>query len=207
MQFIGGFSAVFCKETVINCFQKANISEEDQMNAVNDVDDPFKELNESMKELRTKDPSLVPENMTVQDVVEADGQVITSAPFLTDELILEEVSTMDEEDETNGLADNGDDVDEKVKAPSLREVEHSLETLKNYSLFRKNRGRQMIDIIFKFENLLIVEKSENYRQSAIFFSLGFLSRSFANHRTAGEGGGHFFNSSLPLPPSSQTLRR
>ena len=133
--------------------------------------------------------------------------MITSAPFLTDELILEEVSPMEEEDETNGLADNGDDVDEKVKAPSLREVEHSLETLKNYSLFRRNRGRQMMDIIFKFENLVIVEKSENYKQSAIFFSLGFLSRSFTNHRTAGEGGGYFFNSSLPLPPSSQTLRR
>ena len=41
----------------------------------------------------------------------------------------------------------------------------------------------------------------------LFFSyLGFLSRRFTNHRTAGEGGGHFFNSSIPLPPVSQTLR-
>ena len=39
-----------------------------------------------------------------------------------------------------------------------------------------------------------------------FFYLGFLSRTFSNHRTAGEEGGHFFNSSLPLPPASQTLR-
>ena len=37
-----------------------------------------------------------------------------------------------------------------------------------------------------------------------FFNLGFLSRTFTNHRTAGEG--HFFNSSLPLPPASQALR-
>ena len=29
------------------------------------------------------------------------------------------------------------------------------------------------------------------------FCLGFLSRPFMNHRTAEEGGGHFFNSSLP----------
>ena len=36
-----------------------------------------------------------------------------------------------------------------------------------------------------------------------FFYLGFLSRTFTNHRTAGEVGGHFFNSSLPLPPASQ----
>ena len=39
-------------------------------------------------------------------------------------------------------------------------------------------------------------------RSFFFFYLGFLSRTFANHRTAGEGGGHFFNSSLPLSPAS-----
>ena len=39
-----------------------------------------------------------------------------------------------------------------------------------------------------------------------FFYLGFLSQPFMKHRTAGEGGGHFFNSSLLLPPASQTLR-
>ena len=38
------------------------------------------------------------------------------------------------------------------------------------------------------------------------FYLGCLSLTFTNHRTAGERGGHFFNSSLPLPPASQTLR-
>ena len=39
-----------------------------------------------------------------------------------------------------------------------------------------------------------------------FFYLGFLSQPFTTHRTAGEGGGDFFNSSLPLQPVSQTLR-
>ena len=34
----------------------------------------------------------------------------------------------------------------------------------------------------------------------------FKTRPFTNHRTAGEGGGHFFNFSLPLPPASQILR-
>ena len=124
----------FSKETIINCFRKANISEKDQMNVVNDVDDTFKELNESLKELQAKDPSHGPENITVQDVAEADDQVITSAPFLTDELILEEVSAVNKEDESNDLADDSDDVDEEGEAPSSREVEHSLETLKNYSL-------------------------------------------------------------------------
>ena len=39
-----------------------------------------------------------------------------------------------------------------------------------------------------------------------FLYLDFLSQPFTNHRTVGEGGGHFFNCSLPLPPASQTLR-
>ena len=37
--------------------------------------------------------------------------------------------------------------------------------------------------------------------------LGFVSRTFTNHRIAREGGGHYsINSSLPLPPALQTLR-
>ena len=34
---------------------------------------------------------------------------------------------------------------------------------------------------------------------------GFLSRKFTIHRTAGEGGGYLFKSSLLLPPASQTF--
>ena len=39
-----------------------------------------------------------------------------------------------------------------------------------------------------------------------FFYLGFLSRTFTNHKTAGDRGEYFFNSSTPLPPTSQALR-
>ena len=39
----------------------------------------------------------------------------------------------------------------------------------------------------------------------IFFCLGFHSQTFTNHRTAGEEGGHFFKSSLPLPPLHRHL--
>ena len=42
--------------------------------------------------------------------------------------------------------------------------------------------------------------------NVFFFYLGFLSRTFTIHGTAGEGGGYLFSSSLPLPPASQTLR-
>ena len=38
------------------------------------------------------------------------------------------------------------------------------------------------------------------------FYLGFLSRTFTIHMTAGEGGRYPFSSSLPAPSASQTLR-
>ena len=71
--------------------------------------------------MQTKDPSFVLENMTVEDVVKADDQVmITSTPFLTDELILEEISAMDKKDETNDLADDSDDVDEESTSSQFK---------------------------------------------------------------------------------------
>ena len=41
---------------------------------------------------------------------------------------------------------------------------------------------------------------------SLFFYLDFLSQPSTNHRTAGEEGEHFFNSSLPFPPTLHTLR-
>ena len=43
-------------------------------------------------------------------------------------------------------------------------------------------------------------------KSPFFFYLGFASRTFANHRTAREGGGYSIDSLLPFPPASQALR-
>ena len=40
-----------------------------------------------------------------------------------------------------------------------------------------------------------------------FFDMGFLSRTFMIHMTAGERGGYLFNSFLLRPPVLQTLRR
>ena len=50
------------------------------------------------------------------------------------------------------------------------------------------------------------EVEKNAVADGFFFYLGFVSRRFTNHRTAREEGGHSINSSLPLPPASQTLR-
>ena len=65
-----------------------------------------------------------------------------------------------------------------------------------------NRTMKMKSVDVK-DNILIFKKKFFF---FFFFYLGFLSRTFTIHGTAGEGGGYLFNSSLPLPPASQTLR-
>ena len=48
--------------------------------------------------------------------------------------------------------------------------------------------------------------SRRLRRFFVFFLyLGFPLQTFTNHRIAVEGGGQFFNSSLPLPPALQAL--
>ena len=63
------------------------------------------------------------------------------------------------------------------------------------------------NIISKGKKLLIVINSKKRKNQRVatspFCSIWVF---FHNHPTAGEGGGHFLNSSLPLPPASQTLR-
>ena len=58
----------------------------------------------------------------------------------------------------------------------------------------------------KWTEVILAKFGASIEVFFFFFYLSFLLRPFTNHRTAGEGGGHFFNSSLPLPPVSQTQR-
>ena len=62
---------------------------------------------------------------------------------------------------------------------------------------------------FVFDSVPDSYKTQEMSDKAVpfFFYLGCLSRTFTFHRTAGEGGGCLFNSSVPLPPASQTTLR
>ena len=74
----------------------------------------------------------MPENMTAEDFATADDAVITTSSTLTDGEILQEATENDEVEEI-------DDDNEELIAPSTRDVENSLEILKNLSLFSKKK--------------------------------------------------------------------
>ena len=89
------------KTTTVNCFGKAKISAKDQINATEDSDDPFNELENDLTELQKIDPTLVPQNLTAQEIFDVDINVITTDNPETDEEILESVES-DKNEETNG---------------------------------------------------------------------------------------------------------
>ena len=73
-------------------------------------------------------------------------------------------------------------------------------------LFLLSSNSLIWEILRKFDETITLGPICPNLYICIFFCLRFLSRAFTNHRTAGEGGGHSFNSSIPLPLASQTLR-
>ena len=119
----------------------------------------------------------MPENMAAEDFATAnDDAVITTSSTLTDEEILQE-ATQTENDEVEEIEDD----DEELVAPSTRDVENSLEILKNLSLFSEKRGDQVQELN-KFKTLLTrysrkVQASKNYvlfckrKKSSLSYSL------------------------------------
>ena len=80
-------------QTIVNCFRKAGITSEAQNAAITDADDPFSDLKENLQQLHDIDPDMVPESVTPESFIDADKEVITTAPMITDDDILRSVTT------------------------------------------------------------------------------------------------------------------
>ena len=95
-------------------------------------------IQENLKELWEKEPSLVPENMTAEDFATADDAVITTSSTLTDQEISQETTQTE-----NNEAEETEDDDEELAALSRRDVDNPLQILKNLSLFSEKIDDQM----------------------------------------------------------------
>ena len=89
-------------------------------------------INENLKELREKEPTLVPEKMAAEDFATVDDAVIKASSTLPEENILQE-ATQTENDEVEEIEDD----DKELIALSTKDVENSLEILRNLSLLVK----------------------------------------------------------------------
>ena len=91
----------------------------------------------------------------------------------------------------------------------IREMMHFTDPLQEDPNDCLRKFPSFLDLLSEsFTSVYIPEQNIAVDSSFVstFFFFTLFSRTFTNHRTAGEGGGHFINSSLPLPPASKTLR-
>ena len=137
-------------------------------NVAEDSDDPFKELENDLTELRKIDPTLVPQDLTAQEIVDVDLNVITTDNPETDEEILESVRS-DKDEETNG--DDSLEImevfDEPIDKPTRTEIGNALETLQNLCLFNKS-GDDVRLLLQRFETLVLKDELAVRKQSSIF---------------------------------------
>ena len=121
----------------MNCFKKAGITSEVQRAAIVDSDDLFKDFRESLDALKADDSDMVPEGLSTENFIEEDHDPFAIAPCITEEDILEQFQTHQEESDE----DKNDCGDKSVKyvAPKLPlrlAVESALDVLKNAALYK-----------------------------------------------------------------------
>ena len=110
-----------------------------QVDALEDSDDPLKALRENLTELQQSNPDLVPDELGAADVVNIDSSLLTTDAPTTDKEILELLQLEDEK------MYEDDDIEifyEPVAKPTSIEVGNALETLLNLCLFNEN-GNEM----------------------------------------------------------------
>ena len=149
------------KTTVINCFTKANMSEALQEQALQDDDDPFKELIEEIDILREKDRDIVPLNVTVEDLVAVDDEVTATAPMASEEEILAEL--------------RGEDIleiyDEEIcdgspSKPTQNEIKNAMDLVFQYCLFSSN-GDELRKHSLILNTMLESDFTERMKQSTL----------------------------------------
>ena len=138
MKILADSWEVVSKETIINCFRKAGSTPAVQQTAISDSGDPFKDLQESLNDLRKADSSMVPDDVTTTALVSLDDDVIATAPEISEGDIIEELGACrepgegEESDDEISIEEIFDLVMEK---PSRSAIESALDDLKYASMF------------------------------------------------------------------------
>ena len=116
--------------TVVNCFANAGISKDQQASAQSDDDDPFKDLENQIEKLG----DFYPPGTTVEGVISADQNVMSTEPLLSDEELIEEVMNavnVNDGDE----ADDDEDVLLDPVCPKVSDIREALQVLHDYMPF------------------------------------------------------------------------
>ena len=136
MQLLTSAWSELSEATIKNCFRKVEISEKWAEEAINDQDDPLKdlaaeELEETINEFRERLPDDVPEELNAAVVLDIDVELSANRDKPSDAEILAELrgETMQEEDDIDVV------YDEPPAPPSAFGVEKTIEVLQQFIFF------------------------------------------------------------------------
>ena len=175
-------------KTIVNCFRKSGISEDARKGAIDDHDDPFKEMvydpeddsaaeeeDDAVEELqfdldrlRKTRPDLAPEDLNADTLIDFDIEVVTyeSQPLSIDEIVSEylpqPVKTHDLEDISS---DKDDFPDNPISPPSQNEVDEAVEVLNKLALFKADS--ELDPLLLKVSNQINQRRFERMKQTSI----------------------------------------
>ena len=151
----------------MSCFRKPGIYNESQETAIAEDDDPFRELQDEIDDLRSVQPNLIEEDFDATTFADVDAEVIAVQPPPSDAEIATELL------ETEGVSDDDDDytrevADKPVKCPDKNELLQVIETLQRFPLFldkgdiiQSYASRTENQVDQHFEDLRISQKHKN----------------------------------------------
>ena len=113
-------------QTVLYYFQKSGISTESQETAIAEDDDPFRQLQDEIDNLRSIQPNLIEEDFDATTFTDVDVEVIALQPPPSDAEIvaglLEIDGDSDDDDDDDDDDFSGQVADESVKCPDKNEA-------------------------------------------------------------------------------------
>ena len=162
-------------KTFTNCFKKAGISEKEVEKILNDKNDPFADLGEieentiqtleaNLALLKEKIGDQIDADITSEDYIDFDIEVITSHEKLTNQEILAEINdnvneeSDGEEEDPNGF--------EPINKPGIEDAREALQVLEDFSLFSKF-GESMLKSLKELNRSLDREELSHKKQSVI----------------------------------------
>ena len=120
-----------------------------------------------MYDLREADPSLVPNDLSANDLVTLDDEVIATAPQISNEDIIDEFQkSQGDEAEDDGSDMENDSFDIVVEKPSRSKVECSIDILKDLAMCCE-KGNEMQMLISKFEKKYNEDRVASLKQKDI----------------------------------------
>ena len=129
---------VITKETIITCFRKARINPAIQQAVTADSNDPIKDLQENLNDLRKADFLMVLDDVTATALVSLADDVILAATEISEGDFIEKLKDCEEQGEEE---ENDDGISiEKIFDPVVKKqwrsaIESAIDDLKDAAMF------------------------------------------------------------------------